>query len=101
MDDDTIEIYVGNTSSALDKILDQEFEESILKYSSFLCIIHDKYLTNIAIFTLIMKDLHIRRAFKQLTQIDNDRTLVLQFLKYYPNFCKSKVVKRLIQQYVK
>lgn len=99
MDDDQLE-YAGNTTSALDKILEREFEESLLKFSSFLSIIHDKRLTNMAIFTYILKDKHARKAFKMLTQIDNDRIIVLQFLRQYPNFCKSKVVKRLVEEYV-
>lgn len=99
MDDEQLQ-FAGNTVSALDKILEREFEESLLKFSSYLSIIHDKKLTSIAVFTFIMKDKHARKAFKMLTQIDNDRIIVLQFLRYYPNFCKSKVIKRLVEQYV-
>ena len=88
--------HAGNSESALDNILAREFEESLLKFSSLLCILNDKKLSSIAVFSLIMKDLNIRSAFKQLTQIDNDRILVLKFLHYYPNLCKSKVVKRLV-----
>jgi len=99
MDDDQMEL-AGNTYSALDKILEREFEESLLKFSSFLSIIHDKKLTNMAVFTYILKDKLARRSFKLLTQIDNDRIIVIQFLRHYPNFCKSKVVKRLVEQYV-
>jgi len=97
--DDELE-FAGNTESALDKILEFEFEEALLKFSAFLSIIHDKRLTNMAVFSLILKDKHMRKAFKMLTQIDNDRIIVLRFLKCYPNFCKSKVVKKLVEQYV-
>lgn len=99
MEDDQLQ-YAGGTGSALDKILEHEFEESLLKFSSFLSIIHDKRLTNMAVFSYILKDRHARSAFKLLTQIDNDRIIVLRFLKHYPNFCKSKVVKKLVEQYV-
>lgn len=97
--DDELE-FAGNTESALDKILEREFEEALLKFSAFLSIIHDKRLTNMAVFSYILKDKHARKAFKMLTQIDNDRIIVLRFLRYYPNFCKSKVVKKLVEQYV-
>lgn len=92
--------YAGNIGSALDKILEHEFEEAVLKFSTFLSIVNDKRLTNIAVFSCILKDKHARKSFKMLTQIDNDRIIVLSFLRLYPNLCKSKVVKRLIEQYV-
>lgn len=98
IDDDT---GVGNgTSSALDRIIEQEFEESLYKFASFLSILQDKELTSIAVFSILMKDKHARAAFKMMTQIDNDRTIVLKLLKMYPNFCKSKVVKRLVEEHV-
>lgn len=92
--------YAGGTGSALDRILESEFEEALLKFSAFLSIIHDKRLTNMAVFSYILKDRHARNAFKMLTQIENDRIIVLRFLKHYPNFCKSKVVKKLVEQHV-
>lgn len=100
MEDDNTLQYAGDTGSALDTILEHEFEEALLKFSSFLSIIHDKHLTNMAVFSYILKDRHARNAFKLLTQIDNDRIIVLRFLRHYPNFCKSKVVKKLVEQHV-
>jgi hypothetical protein len=98
--DDNILEHTGETSSALDRILESEFEEAVVKFSSFLSIIHDKKLTNMAVFSLVLKDRHVRNAFKQLTQLDNDRIIVQRFCRLYPNFCKSKVVKKLVEQYV-
>ena len=101
MDDDTIEECMGSTYSTLDTIVDKEFDEATIKFASFLSIVYDKKLTNIAIFSCILKDKFEKNAFKLLTQIDNDRVLVLQYLRKYPSFCKSKVVRRLIEEYVK
>lgn len=98
--DESVLEYTGETTSPLDNILQAEFEEAVLKFSSFLSIIHDKKLTNMAVFSYILKEKHARSAFRMLTQVDNDRIIVASFCRLYPNFCKSKVVRKLVEQYV-
>ena len=84
-------------TSPIDTILAQEFEENLLKFNSFVSIIHNKRLNNVNIFSLLVKDTNIRDIFKAVCQIDNDKTCLRLYLKYNPKLCRSKVVKNLLR----
>jgi len=84
-------------NSILDSILAEEFEENLLKFNSFISIVHNKRLNSVNIFSLLVKDRIVLNIFKKICQIDNDRTCLRLYLKFNPKLCRSKVVKNLLQ----
>lgn len=85
------------SENPIDSILANEFEENLLKFNSFVSIIHSKRLNSVNIFSLLVKDVNIRGIFKRVCQVDNDRTCLRLYLKYNPKLCRSKVVKNLLK----
>lgn len=81
----------------VDLILAHEFEENLLKFNSFVSILHNKRLNGVNIFSLLVNDSNIRSIFKEICQVDNDRTCLRLYLKYNPKLCRSKVVKNLLK----
>lgn len=85
------------SENPIDSILANEFEENLLKFNSFVSIIHNKRLNSVNIFSLLVKDDNIRDIFKEVCQVDNDRTCLRLYLKFNPKLCRSKVVKALLR----
>lgn len=85
------------SENPIDSILANEFEENLLKFNSFVSIIHNKRLNSVNIFSLLVRDDIIRNIFKEVCQVDNDRTCLRLYLKFNPKLCRSKVVKGLLR----
>jgi hypothetical protein len=89
--------YNQISDDPIEAILAQEFEENLLKFSSYVSIIHNKRLNGVNIFALLAKDVKIRNIFKAICQVDNDQTVLRLYLKYNPKLCRSKVVKNILR----
>lgn len=86
-----------SVNNPVESILANEFEENLLKFNAFISILHNKRLNSVNIFSLLVKDQGIRDIFKEICQVDNDRTCLRLYLKYNAKLCRSKVVKNLLR----
>lgn len=87
-------------TTPIDIISLHEFDENLVKFNSFVCILHGKRLNSISIFTLLVQNEGIRQIFKKVCLVDNDRTCFRLYLRYNPKLCRSKVVKNLLRTLV-
>lgn len=86
-------------SNFIDNIVEQEFEQELLKFCSFVSMIHNKSLKYTTIFILLVREQKLRDILKQMTQVENDYQLLLRVLKIDDKICRSVLVKRELEKF--
>lgn len=100
MHDKSIQAVV-NLNDPIHQIKNKEFNVSLLKFGSFVSVIMNKRLSQTFILIQLLENEELREIFKEICEIDNFQTLLLNFLECYPPLCKSKIVKSKITQLFK
>jgi len=84
-------------NNPLNTLTEDEVECELIKFCSFCSILHNKKLNSVAIFTLIVQNKIYKKIFMRLVQVDSEREVLLLFLRYHPNLCRSKVVREVLK----
>ena len=82
----------------LKQICTKEYILGVLKFGSYLSILHNKKLNPSAIFVLILENKNLRDLFVHVTQTDTAKEALLGLLQLYPPLLKSKNTKRLFKK---
>lgn len=82
----------------LKQICTKEYILGVLKFGSYLSIVHNKKLNPSAIFVLILENKNLRDLFVHVTQTDTAKEALLGLLQLYPPLLKSKNTKRLFKK---
>lgn len=78
-------------------INNQEFDDILLKFGSFISILKNKKINQTMLLIEILENQVVQKCFKQLTDIDNLQTLTYNMFIRYPILCKSKIVRNKIK----
>jgi hypothetical protein len=91
----------NSQNDPLKQICSKEYILNVLRFGSFLSILHNKRLNPSAVFTSILENREIRDIFIQVTQTENIKEALLGLLQLYPALLKSKNTKRLFKKSIK
>ena len=76
----------------LELISEKETNIIMLKFCSYVSMLHNKRLSSVGIFSLILENPSIRNIYRQLCEVETDREALALFVEFHPNVCKSKVI---------
>ena len=79
-------------SDPVSRIYEQEFNNNLLSFCTFICLLFNKRMNLPNIFIVLLKYDDIRATFKELIEIDNDYEVYKLFLEYDPSLYKSKYI---------
>jgi hypothetical protein len=85
----------------LKQVCTKEYILGVMKFGSFLSIIHNKRLNPSAVFVTILENKDIRDMFIEITNSENMHEALLGLLQLYPPLLKSKNTKRLFKKSIK
>ena len=85
----------------LKQVCTKEYILGVMKFGSFLSIIHNKRLNPSAVFVTILENKDIRDVFIEITNSENMHEALLGLLQLYPPLLKSKNTKRLFKKSIK
>jgi hypothetical protein len=83
-------------SDPVSRLYEQEFNNNLLSFCTFICLLFNKRMNLPNIFIVLLKHDDIRATFKKLIEIDNDYEVYKLFLEYDPSLYKSKYIKKYI-----
>jgi len=83
-------IYNNNP---INQIKEKEFNDNLLKFGSLVTILKNKRINQTMLLLLILEDSNYNNCFKQITEIDDDFTLISSLIIRFPILHKSKIIK--------
>ena len=84
--------------SPLDELENEEYNDLVIKFCSYVCQIYDKKMNFPSIFVKIIEKPEIFEAYVEFCGFDSPKEAVLQFLKFDESIIKSKFLKKIINQ---
>lgn len=89
---------INSRNSPFKQICTKEYILDVLKFGSYLSILHNKRLNPSAIFVCILENKETRQLFIDITYSENIKEALLGLLQLYPPLLKSKNTKRLFKK---
>jgi hypothetical protein len=91
----------NSRNDPLKQICTKEYILAVIKFGSFLSILHNKRLNPSTVFVMILENKDIRDLFIDITNSENAHEALLGLLQLYPPLLKSKNTKRLFKKSIK
>jgi len=88
----------NSRNDPLKQICTKEYILGVLKFGSYLSIIHNKRLNPSAFFVAVLENKELRELFIDVTNSENIHEALLGLLHLYPPLLKSKNTKRLFKK---
>lgn len=88
-------------NNPIHQIENKEFNLALIKFGSFISIVYNKRVSQTFVLLQLLEDENLRNIFKEICEIDEFQTLLLNFLTCYPSLCKSKIIKAKVSQLFK
>ena len=80
---------------------EREYENSLMKFGSFLYLINNKNINPTFIFINLVKEEKLQKIFMEITGTNTLTEILQKLLTFYPNLIKSKMVKEQCIKIVK
>lgn len=91
----------NSRNDPLRQVCTKEYILAVIKFGSFLSILHNKRLNPSTVFVLILENKEIRDLFIEITNSESTHEALLGLLQLYPPLLKSKNTKRLFKKSIK
>lgn len=87
-----------NASDPIYQLNEQEFDEALLYFGSFISIINNKRINQTMLLVTLLENEKHRQCFKLISGIDENQTLLYNLIIRFPVLCKSKIIKCKIKE---
>jgi len=91
-------VHQISTNNPLYSINEKEFNESLLKFGSFLSILKNKRINQTMLLLFVLENEDYRNCFKNISEIDNIQILLYNLIIRFPILCKSKIIKNKVKE---
>lgn len=82
-------------------INEEEFENNLIKFGSFLSILKNKKINHTSLLSSILDDVNIRNIFLTIVEYDNFNDAFFKVLEIHPNLARSKIIRVKYKKYIK
>jgi len=78
------------------KICDKEYDDILIRFCSFISILHGKKFKYANVFLCILQDKSIRKLYKMMIGVEEDYEALQMFLEHEPSLHKSKHITKYL-----
>jgi len=82
-------------------INEEEFENNLIKFGSFLSILKNKKINQTSLLSILLDDKDICKLFMDVVEYDDFNDVFLKLLDLYPNLARSKIIRIKYKKYLK
>lgn len=85
--------YFTIESAPDEKLLDDEYEASLVKIFSYCFLLVDRKVNPIVVFSMLLNNPKFLDVYMRISELSTPQESYAEFIKNYPKICESKIVK--------